>query len=66
MILSYQDAEYIAAIEEAWEEGLELANSTEGWKKEKEDKDTVRFDLIYSYFSESQRSTEVNNNEQRF
>ncbi|XP_023321325.1 steroidogenic acute regulatory protein-like [Eurytemora carolleeae] len=34
------DAEYIAAIEEAWEEGLELANSTEGWKKEKEDKDT--------------------------
>jgi len=34
------DAEYIKEIEDAWQEGLDLANSTEGWKKEKFDKDT--------------------------
>jgi len=34
------DAEYIAAIEEAFQESIELANSTEGWKKEKYDKET--------------------------
>jgi len=34
------DAEYIKEIEEALEEGLELARSTDGWKEEKHDKKT--------------------------
>ena len=38
----FQDAEYTKEIEDAYTEGLEIANSTEGWKKEKHDKETVR------------------------
>lgn len=34
------DAEYIKEIEEALEEGLEVARSTDGWKEEKQDKKT--------------------------
>jgi len=34
------NAEYIKEIEEAYEQGLAIANSTDGWKKEKLDKDT--------------------------
>lgn len=34
------DAEFMKLIEEGWQEGLELANSTDGWKKEKHDKET--------------------------
>jgi len=34
------DAEYIQEIEAAWQEGLDLANSSDGWKKEKQDKNS--------------------------
>eukprot|EP00088_Acartia_fossae_P016091 TRINITY_DN18977_c0_g1_i1.p1 TRINITY_DN18977_c0_g1~~TRINITY_DN18977_c0_g1_i1.p1 ORF type:complete len:219 (+),score=49.15 TRINITY_DN18977_c0_g1_i1:214-870(+) len=34
------NAEYIKEIEAAFDEGIELAKSTEGWKKEKTDKDS--------------------------
>ena len=40
---SFQDAEYIKIAEEAWEEAVEIAKSSEGWKEEKNDKKTVRF-----------------------
>ena len=40
---SFKDAEYIKIAEEAWEEAVEIAKSSEGWKEEKNDKKTVRF-----------------------
>ena len=41
-----QDAEYIKIAEEAWEESVEIAKSSTGWKEEKKDKKTVRFILF--------------------
>ena len=37
-----QDSEYIKTAEEAWNEAVELADSTDGWKEEKKDKANVR------------------------
>ena len=37
-----QDAEYITQVAAAWDEAVELADSTEGWKEEKSDKKTVK------------------------
>jgi len=40
------DHEYVKLAEEAWEEALEIARSAEGWKEEKNDKNTS--DLVES------------------
>ena len=36
-----QDSEYVKIADEAWQEALEIARSTEDWKEEKNNKDTV-------------------------
>ena len=33
---SLQDSEYIKIAEEAWEEAVEIAKASEGWKEEKQ------------------------------
>ena len=35
-----QDAEYMKQASEAWEEAIKIAESTAGWKEEKNDKKT--------------------------
>ena len=47
------DAEYIKIAEEAWQEALEIAKSTEGWKEEKKDKKTG--DIVESKKNEAGR-----------
>ena len=37
-----QDSEYIKTAEDAWQEAIDLVNTTDGWKEEKGDKNTVR------------------------
>ena len=41
MRTSCQDSEYVKIADEAWQEALEIARSTEDWKEEKNNKDTV-------------------------
>ena len=41
MRTSSQDSEYVKIADEAWQEALEIARSTEDWKEEKNNKDTV-------------------------
>ena len=41
MRTSCQDPEYVKIADEAWQEALEIARSTEDWKEEKNNKDTV-------------------------
>jgi len=47
------DAEYIKIAEEAWQEGIDIARSTDGWKEEKSDKKTG--DLVESKKNEKGR-----------
>ena len=36
-----QDSEYVKLADEAWKEALEIARSSDDWKEEKNDKNTV-------------------------
>ena len=50
-----QDSEYVKLAEEAWKEALEIARSSDDWKEEKNDKNTVSQATIktinFKYFS---------------
>ena len=39
--MTMQDSEYVKLAEEAWKEALEIARSSDEWKEEKKDKNTV-------------------------
>ena len=39
--MTIQDSEYVKLAEEAWKEALEIARSSDEWKEEKKDKNTV-------------------------
>ena len=41
-LVTCQDSEYIKTAEDAWQEAIDLVNTTDGWKEEKGDKNTVR------------------------
>ena len=43
---TFQDSEYIKTAEEAWQEAIDIAQSEEGWKEEKSDKNTVGWDVL--------------------
>ena len=36
-----QDSEYVKLAEDAWKEAVEIARSSDDWKEEKKDKNTV-------------------------
>ena len=42
ILVTCQDSEYIKTAEDAWQEAIDLVNTTDGWKEEKGDKNTVR------------------------
>ena len=53
--MTMQDSEYVKLAEEAWKEALEIARSSDDWKEEKNDKNTVSQATIktinFKYFS---------------
>ena len=44
--MTIQDSEYVKLAEEAWKEALEIARSSDEWKEEKKDKNTVSHQAI--------------------
>ena len=43
---TFEDSDYIKTAEEAWQEAIDIAQSEEGWKEEKSDKNTVGWDVL--------------------